>query len=198
MVTWLCFYLQPPLIGIWVSLSFLCFWQKIALSILFMLWNLYLYDLFHPWWTQRATNHIEAVHCHIDSLLSIIVLYLCLHFFQYKVEMLLSFLFILSYIAKHKHQCFVQLIYRPDTGEILGVHILGLHAADLIHEASNAIALGTRIQVISWCCRFFIKKQYINQEFWKSWNSYRYRPMFHGIWNQQYWTCHIGNVGRIS
>lgn len=42
----------------------------------------------------------------------------------------------------------MQLIYRPDTGEILGVHILGLHAADLIHEASNAIALGTRIQVI--------------------------------------------------
>ena len=44
--------------------------------------------------------------------------------------------------------CFVfQLIYRPDNGEILGVHIFGLHAADLIHEASNAIALGTRIQV---------------------------------------------------
>ena len=39
------------------------------------------------------------------------------------------------------------MIYRPDTGEILGVHILGLHAADLIHEASNAIALGTRVQV---------------------------------------------------
>lgn len=39
------------------------------------------------------------------------------------------------------------MIYRPDTGEILGVHILGLHAADLIHEASNAIALGTRLQV---------------------------------------------------
>ena len=41
----------------------------------------------------------------------------------------------------------LQLIYRSDTGEILGVHILGLHAADLIHEASNAIALGTRVQV---------------------------------------------------
>ncbi|KAM7279944.1 hypothetical protein ACFE04_007078 [Oxalis oulophora] len=40
------------------------------------------------------------------------------------------------------------LIYRPDNGEILGVHIFGLHAADLIHEASNAIALGTRIQDI--------------------------------------------------
>ncbi|RRT83318.1 hypothetical protein B296_00010930 [Ensete ventricosum] len=42
----------------------------------------------------------------------------------------------------------MQLIYRPDTEEILGVHILGLHAADLIHEASNAIALGTHLQVI--------------------------------------------------
>jgi pyruvate/2-oxoglutarate dehydrogenase complex dihydrolipoamide dehydrogenase (E3) component len=39
------------------------------------------------------------------------------------------------------------MIYRPDTGEILGVHILGLHAADLIHEASNSIALGTKVQV---------------------------------------------------
>lgn len=42
----------------------------------------------------------------------------------------------------------IQLIYRPDTGEILGVHIFGMHAADLIHEASNAMALGTRIQDI--------------------------------------------------
>jgi pyruvate/2-oxoglutarate dehydrogenase complex dihydrolipoamide dehydrogenase (E3) component len=36
---------------------------------------------------------------------------------------------------------------QTDNGEILGVHIFGLHAADLI-QASNAIALGTRIQVI--------------------------------------------------
>ncbi|KAK2361061.1 FRS (FAR1 Related Sequences) transcription factor family [Trifolium repens] len=41
----------------------------------------------------------------------------------------------------------IKLIYRPDNGEILGVHIFGLHAADLIHEASNAIALGTHIQI---------------------------------------------------
>jgi len=33
-----------------------------------------------------------------------------------------------------------KIIYRKDTGEILGVHIIGLHAADLIHEASNALA----------------------------------------------------------
>lgn len=42
---------------------------------------------------------------------------------------------------------FVQLIYRADTGEILGVHIIGLHAADLIHEASNAIATGLTVKV---------------------------------------------------
>ncbi|XP_015167988.1 dihydrolipoyl dehydrogenase 2, chloroplastic-like [Solanum tuberosum] len=39
-------------------------------------------------------------------------------------------------------------LQRPDNGEILGVHIFGMHAADLIHEASNAIALGTSIQDI--------------------------------------------------
>merc|ERR1711937_397318 len=37
-------------------------------------------------------------------------------------------------------------IYRKDTGEILGVWIIGLHAADLIHEASNAVAMNQTIQ----------------------------------------------------
>ncbi len=36
-------------------------------------------------------------------------------------------------------------IFRKDTGEILGVHIFGLHAADLIHEASNAVATGQTV-----------------------------------------------------
>ncbi|KAK9084320.1 hypothetical protein Scep_030791 [Stephania cephalantha] len=49
-------------------------------------------------------------------------------------------------LAENEPEGLAKMIYRPDTGEILGVHILGLHAADLIHEASNAIALGTRIQ----------------------------------------------------
>lgn len=43
--------------------------------------------------------------------------------------------------------CYLQLIYRPDNDEILGVHIFGQHAADLIHKAFNAMALGTHIQV---------------------------------------------------
>ncbi|KAF0929107.1 hypothetical protein E2562_015214 [Oryza meyeriana var. granulata] len=51
-------------------------------------------------------------------------------------------------LAENEGDGLAKMIFRPDTGEILGVHILGLHAADLIHEASNAIALGTRVQDI--------------------------------------------------
>lgn len=49
-------------------------------------------------------------------------------------------------LAENERDGLAKLIYRADTGEILGVHILGLHAADLIHEASNAIAMGTSLQ----------------------------------------------------
>jgi hypothetical protein len=40
-----------------------------------------------------------------------------------------------------------KMIYRKDSGEILGVHIFGLHAADLIHEASNAVATRQTVNV---------------------------------------------------
>ncbi|KAL2921192.1 Dihydrolipoyl dehydrogenase 1 chloroplastic [Bienertia sinuspersici] len=49
-------------------------------------------------------------------------------------------------LAENEAEGLAKLIYRPDNGEILGVHIFGLHAADLIHEASNAIAMGTSLQ----------------------------------------------------
>ncbi|XP_047339246.1 dihydrolipoyl dehydrogenase 2, chloroplastic-like isoform X2 [Impatiens glandulifera] len=51
-------------------------------------------------------------------------------------------------LAENEPEGLAKLIYRPDNGEILGAHIFGLHAADLIHEVSNAIAMGTRIQDI--------------------------------------------------
>ncbi|KAL8234465.1 hypothetical protein R6Q59_020565 [Mikania micrantha] len=53
-------------------------------------------------------------------------------------------------LAENEGEGIAKLIYRLDNGEILGVHIFGMHAADLIHEASNAIALGTRIQDIKY------------------------------------------------
>jgi dihydrolipoamide dehydrogenase len=43
-------------------------------------------------------------------------------------------------IAEGEADGIAKVIYRKDSGEILGVHILGIHASDLIHEASNAIA----------------------------------------------------------
>lgn len=43
-------------------------------------------------------------------------------------------------IAEGETEGIAKVIYRRDTGELLGVHIFGLHAADLIQEAANAIA----------------------------------------------------------
>ena len=34
----------------------------------------------------------------------------------------------------------MKLLFRKDTGEILGAHIYGLHAADLIQEVANALS----------------------------------------------------------
>ncbi|GLI61324.1 hypothetical protein VaNZ11_003681 [Volvox africanus] len=51
-------------------------------------------------------------------------------------------------LAEKEGDGMAKMLYRKDTGEILGVHIIGLHAADLIHEASNAIATGQRVQDI--------------------------------------------------
>ncbi len=43
-------------------------------------------------------------------------------------------------IAEGETDGITKIIYRKDTGELLGVHILGIHASDLIQEAANAIA----------------------------------------------------------
>lgn len=43
-------------------------------------------------------------------------------------------------IAEAETDGVAKVIYRQDTGEVLGVHIIGLHASDLIQEAANAIA----------------------------------------------------------
>lgn len=43
-------------------------------------------------------------------------------------------------IAEGETDGVAKVIYRKDNGELLGVHIFGLHASDLIQEAANAIA----------------------------------------------------------
>lgn len=43
-------------------------------------------------------------------------------------------------LAEGEAEGMAKVVYRQDTGEVLGAHIIGLHASDLIHEASAAIA----------------------------------------------------------
>ncbi|MEM7716393.1 MAG: dihydrolipoyl dehydrogenase [Cyanobacteria bacterium P01_A01_bin.68] len=43
-------------------------------------------------------------------------------------------------LAEGEADGIAKVVFRKDTGEVLGVHIFGLHAADIIHEASAAIA----------------------------------------------------------
>ncbi|MGF1490898.1 MAG: dihydrolipoyl dehydrogenase [Microcoleaceae cyanobacterium] len=49
-------------------------------------------------------------------------------------------------IAEGETDGIAKVIYRKDNGEILGVHIFGLHASDLIQEAANAIAQRQSVQ----------------------------------------------------
>lgn len=43
-------------------------------------------------------------------------------------------------LAEGEAEGIAKIVFRKDNGELLGVHIIGLHAADLIQEAANAIA----------------------------------------------------------
>lgn len=49
-------------------------------------------------------------------------------------------------LAEKEAEGMAKLIYNPTSGEIYGMWIMGLHAADLIHEASNAMANGTTLK----------------------------------------------------
>lgn len=42
-----------------------------------------------------------------------------------------------------------KVLFKKETGEVVAVHIIGLHAADLIQECANAIAAGTTVQELA-------------------------------------------------
>ncbi|NEP20130.1 MAG: FAD-dependent oxidoreductase, partial [Leptolyngbya sp. SIO4C1] len=52
-------------------------------------------------------------------------------------------------LAEGESDGLAKVIYRKDTGEILGVHIIGIHASDLVQEAANAIAQGHTVSDLS-------------------------------------------------
>jgi dihydrolipoamide dehydrogenase len=52
-------------------------------------------------------------------------------------------------IAEGETDGLAKIIYRVDTGELLGAHIIGIHASDLIHEASAAIRDRATVQKLA-------------------------------------------------
>ncbi|NJN62460.1 MAG: dihydrolipoyl dehydrogenase [Coleofasciculaceae cyanobacterium RL_1_1] len=52
-------------------------------------------------------------------------------------------------LAENETDGVAKIIYRKDTGELLGAHIIGIHAADLIQEAANAIADRRSVQTLA-------------------------------------------------
>ena len=52
-------------------------------------------------------------------------------------------------IAEGETDGLAKVIYRQDDRTLLGVHILGLHASDLIHEAAQAIAHGAKVDELA-------------------------------------------------
>ncbi|MGK7933941.1 MAG: dihydrolipoyl dehydrogenase [Microcystaceae cyanobacterium] len=52
-------------------------------------------------------------------------------------------------LAEKETDGIAKVVYRTDTGELLGVHILGIHASDLIQEAANAIAQRLPVQKLA-------------------------------------------------
>merc|ERR1719284_1793809 len=52
-------------------------------------------------------------------------------------------------LAEGEGEGLAKVLFNKETEEILGVHIIGLHAADLVQECSNAIAAGTTVREIA-------------------------------------------------
>ncbi|MGK7880581.1 MAG: dihydrolipoyl dehydrogenase, partial [Crocosphaera sp.] len=52
-------------------------------------------------------------------------------------------------LAEGETDGIAKVVYRKDNGELLGVHIMGIHASDLIQEASNAIAQRQSVKNLS-------------------------------------------------
>ncbi|KAL3911385.1 MAG: hypothetical protein SGARI_001671 [Bacillariaceae sp.] len=52
-------------------------------------------------------------------------------------------------LAEGEGNGIAKVLFKKETGEVVAVHIIGLHAADLIQECANAVAAGTTVQELS-------------------------------------------------
>lgn len=56
-------------------------------------------------------------------------------------------------LAEGKGEGLVKVLFNKQSGKVVGAHILGLHAAELIQECANAVAVGTTIKELSFMVR---------------------------------------------
>ena len=52
-------------------------------------------------------------------------------------------------LAEGEANGIAKVLFNKDTGKVVAVHIIGLHAADLIQECANAVAAGTTVKELS-------------------------------------------------
>jgi dihydrolipoamide dehydrogenase len=52
-------------------------------------------------------------------------------------------------LAEGEGNGMAKVLFNKETGKVVAVHIIGLHAADLIQECANAVAAGTTVQELS-------------------------------------------------
>jgi dihydrolipoamide dehydrogenase len=52
-------------------------------------------------------------------------------------------------LAENEGDGIAKILFNKETEEILGVHIIGLHASDLIQECSNAMMAGTTVRELA-------------------------------------------------
>jgi len=52
-------------------------------------------------------------------------------------------------LAEGEGNGMAKVLYNKETGKVVAVHIIGIHAADLIQECSNAVAAGTTVKELS-------------------------------------------------
>uniref|UniRef100_A0A6T5PVL8 Dihydrolipoyl dehydrogenase n=1 Tax=Heterosigma akashiwo TaxID=2829 RepID=A0A6T5PVL8_HETAK len=52
-------------------------------------------------------------------------------------------------LAENEGEGIAKVLFNKETEEIIGVHIIGLHAADLIQECANAIAAGSTVRDVA-------------------------------------------------
>ena len=58
-------------------------------------------------------------------------------------------------LAENEADGIAKVLFNKETEEILGVHIIGIHAADLIQECANAVAAGTTVRELAMMVRLF-------------------------------------------